>query len=676
MPYRSFVLLIALALLGGYRSLSHAQTPAPADSLLEYDMDEIVISTPQSLPQEPFTMQRVALHQLERQNAMVVADIARSIPAAFVQTNSRGESLIYLRNAGERQVALFFNGALMNVPWDNRLNLDLIPAGMIGGMTVAKGVPSVLYGTNVLGGAINMTSRRPAADGHETTITGHYGSLDDARVGVGHLYGKGALNVGAYAGYASRNGIPVPDTDTLPFSQEDRRIRTNTDRDLLNLYAHADYRFRNGLQTGLSVLHIDGQFGVAPESHLDPATGNVRFWRYPEWDNTMAILNATWPIGMRTVVRGAFWTGRFQQTIDQFESVDYDRIVERQDDLDRTAGMRLTAVRSLGRHQLSLAFNGLASTHEEVVVEGDDNGVLAPAGPAPPMFRQAIASAGAEMALRLSDPLRLIVGGSLDAIATPETGDKPARDPLLDYGLNTGLNYTIDPTWTARISAGRKVRFPTMRELFGEALNRFLLNPDLRPETSFAAETALAAFAGDARGELVIFYSRVFDTIDQRNVDVDGRRLRQRINLEGSTVFGAEVAGVVALSERWNAEGHLAVMRSRGLADGGETRLTEKPDVLGMVNLEHHTLGGLSAMVQFEYTGRAYGRNEDNTLVALPRALAVDVRAGYRLGRALTALRSAEVYVRGDNLTNASVLPQLGLPAAGRTVSAGLTLVL
>ncbi|MDZ4701176.1 MAG: TonB-dependent receptor [Rhodothermales bacterium] len=645
------------------------------DSMRHYDLEEIVVSTPGSLPQETYTVQRIALRELERQNAVVVSDFVRSIPAAFIQTNSRGESLIYLRNAGERQVALFFNGASMNVPWDNRLHLDMIPAAMVGGITIAKGVPSILYGTNVLGGAINMTSRRLDGEGDETHVNAQYGSLEDIRIGVGHLYHKGPLHVGVSAGYTSRSGIPLADRSSVPFSQPDERLRTNTDRELINLFGHADYRFKNGIQTGLSLMHIEGQFGVAPESHLDPTSATVRFWRYPVWNNTMAIVNSTVPIGVATVLKGAFWAGQFGQTIDQFDSVDYRQVEAQQADVDQTAGMRLSMLRSFGAHQLTLAANGLTSTHEEITSERDETGRFVSEN-GTQLYRQHVFSAGAEWSFRLADPLMLIAGGSVDGIATPLTGDKPGRDPLVDYAMNAGLSYTLTPSWVLRASAGRKVRFPTMRELFGESLNRFLLNPNLRPESSIVSELGLATQQGAFHGEFAAFYYRVHDTIDQQTVDVDGRRLRQRINLDGSRVGGVEVAARYALNTFWTIEGHSALLRTRGIQDGETTRLTEKPDVLSALSLEYDTERGIAFMMQGEYTGRAYGRNEDNTLEALPRVLAIDARASYGFVLPGVTGRRGEVFIRGDNLTDASVLPQLGLPAPGRTVSAGVSLTL
>ena len=183
----AFIILFGRVWFDGQCDL-YAQSPeTSSDSLMSYDLGEIVVNSGTTFQAEANTISRVAIADIERQNATSISELARLIPAAHVQTNSRGESLIYVRNAGERQVALFFNGALLNIPWDNRVNLDLVPTTAIGGITVSKGVPSVLYGTNVLGGAINITSRSLESIGSVTELGGFYGGHATSNAAFTHL---------------------------------------------------------------------------------------------------------------------------------------------------------------------------------------------------------------------------------------------------------------------------------------------------------------------------------------------------------------------------------------------------------------------------------------------------------------------------------------------------------
>ena len=191
-----------------------------SDSLMSHELAAIVVGGGQEATVVAKTVQKVQLARIARQDAADVAQIMRLIPAAHTQTNSRGETLVYLRGAGERQVALFFEGALLNVPWDNRVDLSFIPSTVVGGMQVAKGVPSVLFGTNVLGGAVNLTSRSYEGTGSFTEVNGMLGSAGLRKASATHLGRRGNVSYTAAVGISDRNGFIIPDAAELPFSQD------------------------------------------------------------------------------------------------------------------------------------------------------------------------------------------------------------------------------------------------------------------------------------------------------------------------------------------------------------------------------------------------------------------------------------------------------------------------
>ncbi|MDX1532370.1 MAG: TonB-dependent receptor plug domain-containing protein, partial [Rhodothermales bacterium] len=455
-----------------------------ADSLREYELGEVVVGDRAESGATPSTVQRIPLAEIDRLDAVSVAGAARLIPAAHVQTNSRGESLLYLRAAGERQVALFFDGALLNVPWDNRLDLSLVPSPVVGTVTVAKGVPSVLWGANVLGGAVNMVSRGLGADGAHTEVTAQGGSAAFRQGVVTHLGRRGGLSWVGSAGYAERDGFALPDAADLPYSQPDDDVRTNTDYRLANGFGRVAYRFGSGARAGLSLLHVDGEKGIAPESHVDPRVERVRYWRYPLWRTTLAVASGEAPLGAATDLRGALWISRFRQDIAAYSSAAYDERSDLQEDEDQTLGSRAVLQRRLRPVTLRLALNALTSEHHQQETTFRDDG----AASAPALtYRQGLYSAGLEGEWAAQEGLRLSAGASLDALTTPETGDKPVRDPFVDWGATAGAVYRPAPRWTLTAALGRKTRFPTLRELFGEALQRFALNPDLRPESSVLA---------------------------------------------------------------------------------------------------------------------------------------------------------------------------------------------
>ncbi len=672
-PGPSFPLLIAASLLPWAEI---GATAAQQDTTIRTaELGEIVVAVAADAPAATaYTFKHVDLAIILKLDAAVVADFGRLIPAAHIRTNSRGETLVYLRNAGERQVGVFFEGALLNIPWDNRVDMSLIPASVIGGVTVAKGVPPVEYGTNVLGGAVNLTARTLNTPWSQTDFSSRVGTEGRVDGSATHRGRSGRVTFTGSVGYTKTDGFSIPSDADLPFSQANGSdTRTNTDSRVTNLFANGTYDFDRS-RVGVSILHMDAKKGIAPESHLDPAASRVRFWRYPTWRNTMVILNGERFSGGGTSWKGAAWVNAFTQEIESYQSATYQTVDERQQDDDFTVGTRLTLSQSLGTGLAKFSFNGLTSTHKQRDIELDALGNPDPSQTFPRLeFQQHIVSVGAEYGFNPTLHLTITIGASFDAMVTPKTGDKPDRDAFTDYSATLGAMYDVGNGWFVRGAVGRKTRFPTMRELFGEALNRFLLNPNLDTESSLLSEIAVG-FSGETfSGEIIPFGTFTSGTIDQEAVLLAGetRPRRQRINLEGSRVLGVELVGMASVTEEITVDGHLTLMDVRvdQAAPDDPDRLSEKPEALGRLALTYSGEQGTGLTVEGVYTGRAYSLDDNDQFVPLKTSLTFNVRVSQRID---LAPRSVELFVRADNVTNEVVLPQLGLPAAGRTVSGGV----
>ncbi|HYE59191.1 MAG TPA: TonB-dependent receptor plug domain-containing protein, partial [Rhodothermales bacterium] len=441
-----------------------AQQRVAPDTARGRQLQEVIVQGDRPLEAGAATVQRITPAQVARADADAAASLARLIPAAHVPTNSRGETLVYLRNAGERQAAFFLDGALLNVPWDNRVDLSLLPAGVIGAMTVAKGPASIEYGANVLGGVINFTS--PAVYGRRTRVQGRLGTQRRLAGSALHTGNTGRISYAASVGYQQQDGIPVSADADLPFSQADADLRTNTDAKIANAFARIAYGLTRTTSVGLTLLHVDAAKGVAPESHLDPSQNAPRYWRYPEWRSTMGVLSGEGRLGIGTAWKASAWASGFGQHIEQYGSAAYETPTARQEDDDRTMGARFTLRQSLGPGAVRLTGNALTSTHAQRDLSLNASGQ--PTAGVPAMrYRQQLLSGGAVYEADVSR-LHIEAGAGYDLMRMPETGDKPARDAFTDYNLTFGARYEA-AAWFARGAAGRKTRFPTMRELFGEA---------------------------------------------------------------------------------------------------------------------------------------------------------------------------------------------------------------
>ncbi|MEH3037965.1 MAG: TonB-dependent receptor [Sphingomonas adhaesiva] len=647
--------VLALAVvLAASGAAADAPSDAPADPT-----SDIVVQGQAGRLTTPFeTRHALDARAIDAIAANSVDEIVRRLPSLAVPVNSRGEAIAVLRGAAERQVAVFYDGAAINVPWDNRLDLSLLPAALVGSARVAVAPLAPLYGVNALG-AVSFSPREP--DG--TVARGLIGSgrLREVQAIAPLVSGDTSLVVGG--GASARRGEPLSHAERLPYSQPAEGLRTNTDRDLASVFARLATE-RAGRTLSLTAFHVDAGKGIAPEG--DRASG-ARFWRYPTVRHTLISANAGLALTPDTSLMLVGWHQRFDQVIDSYTTASYDRRDAQEANRDRTWGARALLSQAAGEAvRLTVSGNVLDSVH-------DQRDIAFTGGAAPAIlpgylrYRQRNWALGGDAAVMLTPRLTAEAGGGYDRVDYLVTGDKPAIPAVGGWTGRAALAWEMPSGWRLRAALGRKIRAATMRELFGQALNRFLLNPDLQPERIVSAEMAAEWRGRDAEVFVVAFGQDLDGTIDQRNVG----RLRQRINLTGSTVKGVEAGGAWRPAPGWSLGGNATFSRVRrkGAAPGTLNRLAERPSVLSRGYGGYTADGGFNALAEVLYTGRAYSADANGVLVALPRSTAVNLRVGQRVA---VAGRAIELFARADNIGDALVLPQLGLPAPGRTLRIGL----
>lgn len=638
-----------------------------SDSLKSYDLSEIVIGGEVRQLGAPPRLHRVGLAGIVNQDKSDIAGVLRMLPSAHVQTNSRGETLVYIRGAGERQVAVFLDGAPLNVGWDNRVDLSMIPSNVLGDMALERGAISSAYGPGVPGGALNLHVRSISNSSSikEITLQGGQPTSWQAKA----LYAK-KLNRTSWllGGSASQSdGFRTSSSSSLPFSQSGS-MRTNSDRSTNALFSKVAHDF-NGGAVGLTVFHVSSEKGVPPESHLDPTEESVRYWRYPEWRNTMAIVNAAYtmyPVHFSSTV----WASRFGQQIDQYDTQAYAQRNFVQKDVDVSGGVRGVAEWKIN----DLAIRGIgfvsSTRHEQEDIEIFETNSLS----VPTMvYSNVMYTMGSELGVPNGKGGHLVAGIALEGMNTPTTGDKPAQPSLQEWSFTLETDIPLGSNWEMLINAGKKPRFPTLRELYGVALDRFVLNEDLKSESTWLGEVGLGHRTSQYAFQVTSFIQKTKDTIDQTNIDVDGVRKRQRINLNGSRVIGLETNVFVRVSEQVTVDGLATILRPVALLEEGQSHLSEKPETLVTLNVEVDLTTRLRFRSSVVYTGRAYGLGLDNNFVALPTSTEVNFRASYGAFFANPGVY-VEGYVGGDNVFDANTLPQLGLPSAGRSGRIGLNI--
>lgn len=597
-------------------------------------------------------------------NPVLLSEALILVPSINLRTNSRGETLASIRGSGERQLALFWNGIPINVPWDNRFDLSLLPSAGISSIEARIGATAQSFGANTAGGILDVKT----APSSRSQLTAQVGSGDlrvlDGAVG----FGKGPLKQSVAFSRVEQDGLVSPVGSAL-FSTTNNDLITNTDRNATNISARSEATF-DKVRLGLSFLWSETEFGVAPVQGPRISPEDARYWRFPDTDHNLTALDAELGSGEALTTNIAVWTQEFDQTIQSFTDASFSQIQETQIDGNRTFGGRLQLVQKSASSSSLFSATGQWSRHDETQVSAVN------ATAVEERFTHFQFSLAGDHTQQVNENTSVSLGLGYDQLNPEQTAGRGSGATF--DGLSGSINVSFHSSngWQYRLGVARKVRLPTMRELFGEALGRFILNPNLVPEKNWIFE-ASAEYAWD-KGSIVFtpFWTETSETIDQARVNVAGNFLRQRINLRGSRHYGIETRADIELLPALQLEGYATWSRNRAKADSvaNATRrryLSDRPNWLARVEARYQLGTRTTFGLNVVYRGAAKSEADNGDFLDLSPATAINLSARHSLFGAQNG-SNVELFAQVDNLTDEFIEPQLGLPDAGRTLKLGL----
>ena len=601
-----------------------------------------------------------------------LGEVLREIPTVHVRTNSRGESEISVRGSESRQVAVLVDGIPLTLGWDARTDVSVLPATAPQQITLVRGLSSILYGPNVLGGIVEMEvagSRIPRENMSVQVSAGvdQVGGYSTAATLTAPFEtGGGRWLLRAGGGYRDSPGDPLARGVSEPVATDDD-LRLNTD--VSNVDGFFSLRYEDVSTAWFSVTGsgFRAERGIAAElGAADP-----RLWRYPHIRRTIAVGSAgtgdrATPLGRGDLeLSVGLDDGRTE--IDSYTSRAYDEIDGFENGDDRTWTVRALGDHTLGgRADLRAAF-----TFADILHDGDIDGDLA-------TYEQRLWSLGGETIFRLLErgtgalsALQLSLGGALDRATTPQTGGRAPLEGLTDWGARAGMTAVLsggDVLLHAGLS--RRARFPALRELYSEALDRFEPNPDLEPERLVAFEAGATTRIGDGEVQAVGFHHRLSGAI--RRITLDNGR-RQRVNADrlestGVELLASQSFGPVSLT------GDL-MLQTVELIDPESTESTEPenmPELEWGVEARVPFTSDFSATLGARYTGTRFcldldtgGDRELDGGAWLNAGLSKSFSFGSE--RAAT-FSGVELSAFADNIGDVALYDQCGLPRPGRIV--------
>jgi outer membrane receptor protein involved in Fe transport len=490
-------------------------------------MAEIVVTAkPLSGSEAAGTVHRITAKQIREQGANTLDEALEMVPGVIVREGPEGTPRIDIRGFRTRHVQLFINGIPIRETFDDQFDPTTIPVENIAEIKVTTGGGSVLYGQGGNGGAIDIITKKG--------VQGVQGAIS-AEAGTGERYiGRGSVGaandkVDAFvsASYYDRDHFNTPRLhDTFEGASHER---LNSDRTRYSFFGNLGYHISDKTQLGVTVSHDRGENGkppvLDPVDPADPFAKKTKYERIDDLNNTLLqVALAGDPEGPFQYRAWVYYNQLFQEDngYDTPTSNDPDtwtqiakgafhdktdtRIKGISTQLKYQVGKAGTATLGLNGEKDSWELDGFSINNSGNQVVKDDKREVS------------FCSAALEYEHNFSDRLGGVVGYSRQFMNKDQVGDED------DFTYLIGAFWKVTDSTLLRANHARKVRFPSIKQLYDGSS----ANPDLNPEVTMHCESKFpgTVFQGD-RNRLDHPCHRSCHAADCLCVPVYRRQIRQ-----------------------------------------------------------------------------------------------------------------------------------------------------
>ncbi len=396
---------------------------------------------------------------LERSRVSTVADLLRTVPGVDVAQSGGpgGVTSLFLRGTNSNSTLVLVDGVKLNSPYFGGVDLSTLGTANVERIEIVRGPFSALYGSEAIGGVVQVITRRASVDGLEGQAHFGLGNASAREGGVNAAFRSGPI--GVTAGF--RRGTIGGDLPNEFFEGTD-------------LSAALDVQISPDARTGVTVKRESSRTGI-------PFSGTTATpLRATTADTTLVSVPVSAVLGARTTLEAA---GTFANDSPTYTDPDDPWGFTFSETKARRAGGRVVLSHTSGANRISFG-----TDYEQTKVDNEDSYGVQLDGLTTNTW-----SVFAEDRLSLADDRLAITAGV-------------RRDENSAFGASTNpriaLSWRVAPAVKLRAAAGSAFRAPSTGELYYP----FSGNPALQPEESVSYE----AGAEWALGRGLVFEASLF----------------------------------------------------------------------------------------------------------------------------------------------------------------------
>ncbi len=612
-----------------------------------FTLGEVVVTSDRETIIKVSTVDTVDASRLAQANVNNVSDALDTLPGVNVSVGTRNEKTFTVRGFNQRYVPVLYDGIPIYIPYDGYVDSGNLPTGNISKITLTKGVSSVLYGPNTMGGVINIVSKKPSksfeAD-YKLSVDDNGGKTAD--VNLGSMLNKFYLS----------GGVSWLDSDSYNLSgsfdateNEDGDERDNSDIEQVS------GSFKAGIVPSDDHEYAVGYSNVSSEKGMPPSTeGRARYWRFAEWEKETYYLIGDSKITDKLSTKVRLYRDTYYNVLDSYDDDTY-TTQERRSAFHSTyddngiGGSLVVKSEHINNNTLSLGINYKDDEHKAQGDYGEDW----------ERYEAETYSIGLEDDIKHDDQLSSVLGINYDVQKAVYANGGDLRDDITAFNPQLGINYSIDEYVSTHFSVGAKTRFPSIKELYSEYLDRSIPNPDLKPERAINAELGYTMLLGDSKLDANVFYSDIKNLIVTKEIAED---TEQNQNIGKALYTGIELTLLTNISANNQIEMSYTYLDAQNKSpDRTSDYLEETVKHKVYVSDNYHINDIFSLFGKLSYNSKRYYEDSDMGWLTLDGFWTVDAKMLASITRYLSLeLGSKNIFDKNYELS-------YGYPREGRS---------
>lgn len=526
-----------------------------------------------------------------------MADLFKAVPGVEIEGEGPFRGIPVIRGLSSNRVLILVDGQRLNNARESTSFAGIQPAlvnlSEVERIEVLRGPASVQYGSDAIGGVINIITRQPNLGEQEFRVSGdvalEYGTISDSQAGRVSVTGTGR----GFSFYAGGSYEKVDDYSAADGASEDERyaeyvLEDNTvpNSGMEQTNFNGGFKFLTGSQ---GVLRIDAEV-VRTQDVGFPGfsleTNGIDF-TFPNFDrDKVSVAWNSGPVwGLTDISLSTYYQGINKESSSIFSFPGYLSDTYTQSEID-SIGFNAQGIADAGRHSLTFGVDYYTDDVEDNALNETCFGpfCLPPSTEVGvPKSEQRGIGAYIQDGWTLSDQFILQLGlrGDTFSFVSQDDPDYPGEPfDVTDSAVsgNVGLTWSVTDNVNLTALVARGFRTPNLQErsytgISTDQTTFILQNPDLNPETSWNYEIGTKVRYDRYSGGFHLFYNDLTDFItlvflDPSESPIPGLDAAQLQNIEKATIWGAEFDLEAIFADWWTAFGSVAYLKGENDISG------------------------------------------------------------------------------------------------------------